>query len=717
MMDDPERGSIRTLSGGFAIRATAGIIVALVLATTGRAACAHQSDAGGAAAKTAALVRQLHEPGNLIHHHDAAAALLAMKPVPPEALIEVLRSAGMPDAYVLDAVTEAAPLPLPDLSVAAHNGDAHVRAGAVFALGDMAKHDPQAWPILLAELADGDAIVRIDAVAQFAKAPPSDAATLVPKLRALLRDKSPDTRMAALQAIQNLGPKAKDATPDIALMLADSEQDIRWQAAGALGAIGPSARDALGNLHAGLNASDHGLRQQAAFAIARIDPNDRAAVPALIEGLGPDSVDVGAALQSIAAMGPDAQASLPALAHLLTVGRRPSGASDEITSDDAVRKEVAKMIGKVGGANAVSALSNALTHDNFVEVRAAAVASLEALGDESAPAIPVLVETLHDEDRDIRDTAADTLGKLGKLATPALIAALKSKDLYTREGAVAALAKIHPLPDDAVHALADVAAHDKSEDVRDDADLALRSAQGPSVNAAIAQLPTLPAAPEATATPGDENKRWRKNEIVATIPTDDDHEYPLTLANELAADDGRFLVTLHQGKDRGDRLAIWKKVGADQYQRLQLIEANVDVDETISPPSLFTPKGQPENQKTQFLDIVSGTRCCSDETVFAIDRDAHELRPVQIESPEKRYASMLAPGEHWTPYNVNTFADNQELSFSLIIAKKTDAGCCPSAGQIVGTYAIVKAAASDGSSAPICKFVRTTATRQPMPPP
>ena len=42
-----------------------------------------------------------------------------MKPVPPDALIVV-------------------PLPLPDLSAAAHNGDAHVRAGAVFALGDMA---------------------------------------------------------------------------------------------------------------------------------------------------------------------------------------------------------------------------------------------------------------------------------------------------------------------------------------------------------------------------------------------------------------------------------------------------------------------------------------------------------------------------------------------------------------------------------------------------
>ena len=218
----------------------------------------------------------------------------------------------------------------------------------------------------------------------------------------------------------------------------------------------------------------------------------------------------------------------------------------------------------------------------------------------------------------------------------------------------------------------------------------------------------------------DPNRRYTKEEIIATIPADDEHENPLRLEALLPLDDGRFLVSLHKGQDRGDRLAIWKKAGDDRYQRTQLTEANVDVDESISPPELFTPKGQPNSENTRFLYLVSGTRRFADETVLAVDTYAHELRPVEIESPEKAYASMLQPGEQWTSYNVNYFSDDQVPRFEPALAKKTDPDCCPTAGQIVGTYKIVEDVqpGSDPIKPPVrsWKFVPRSATRKPMPP-
>jgi hypothetical protein len=129
--------------------------------------------------------------------------------------------------------------------------------------------------------------------------------------------------------------------------------------------------------------------------------------------------------------------------------------------------------------------------------------------------------------------------------------------------------------------------------------------------------------------------------------------------------------------------------------------------------------GQPDDAKTQFLYIVSGNRRSADETMYAIDTDAHGLRPVQIESPEKQYESMPRPGEEMTQYNVNYFADNQQPWFELTLRREAVPDCCPSEGQIFGTYKIIKKTqTSDGADkllATVWKFIPAAATRQPLP--
>src|SRR5258708_1515339 len=63
-------------------------------------------------------------------------------------------------------------------------------------------------------------------------------------LAALLKDlKSDDAavKLAALTALADLGPKAKDAVPDLFGLLHDKNEDVRLNAAIALGKVGKAA--------------------------------------------------------------------------------------------------------------------------------------------------------------------------------------------------------------------------------------------------------------------------------------------------------------------------------------------------------------------------------------------------------------------------------------------------------------------------------------------
>ena len=70
-------------------------------------------------------------------------------------------------------------------------------------------------------------------------------------------------------------------------------------------------------------------------------------------------------------------------------------------------------------------------------------------------AVQALIADLKDEDQEVRERAAHTLGEIGdvaKEAVPALIAALKDKDKGVRGGAVYALGQIGPADKEVVSA-------------------------------------------------------------------------------------------------------------------------------------------------------------------------------------------------------------------------------------------------------------------------
>jgi len=190
-------------------------------------------------------------------------------------------------------------------------------------------------------------------------------------------------------------------------------------------------------------------------------------------------------------------------------------------------------------------------------------------------------------------------------------------------------------------------------------------------------------------------RRYSREEIAATIP-DEDHEYPLRLeyfitfnATPAPSAAAGFLATVHRGRDRPERLAVWKQTGENSYQQLLVRESGTSALEKFDVPKVFFPKGQVPGLGVQFLDlrehVSNGWRV--EDSLYAVDGD--DLRPVQIESPEEWYKSKLQPGESIMNGFANSFSDYAQPAFAFTIWKKGDAQF-PTGGQVTGTYRIVR---------------------------
>jgi hypothetical protein len=116
-----------------------------------------------------------------------------------------------------------------------------------------------------------------------------------------------------------------------------------------------------------------------------------------------------------------------------------------------------------------------------------------------------------------------------------------------------------PLTPEAVDALI-IALKDRSLDIRSAAATALQNAGGEAERAALAEQNREEQIYAQRSKP--DTRRYGKQEIIAAIPADADHKYPLTLAYLFpiypiggSAQQSEFLITRHTGKDRPERLA------------------------------------------------------------------------------------------------------------------------------------------------------------------
>ncbi len=624
------------------------------------------------------LIQELKSP-DLRRRSDAAVELERVQPLPPEAIEaladaveaeEAVQSAEPGDGFQLfafRALSTAGTPAIPAITALTKSQNPLTSTRAVEALGRIGLHDPTVWPILIGAFTGSSPHAAAQKLSEIG--PP-----VLPLLRESLKDDDPRVRAGAAEALREMATLSRllKGTPSLGIVLADPAD---------LAPAAPALADAL-------NDPDSNVRNQAAIALAWVAPTDNRSVPILVQLLeGKDSPLSNTSFLALQSMGSGAKDAFPTLERVLTSNPVPL-----------VRVEAAYAVASSAGGAACTPLAQALADDKNGDVRTAAICAMARLRPACPQALPALIGTLGQK----QFWAIDALTKLGPSAVPALTTALKSSDSNVREDAVKALAQMKPLSPEAVQALM-LALKDVSLDVRSAAATALQDVGGAAEDAVLAEQNREEKLNAQQSKP--DTHRYSKDKLSATIPADADHKYPLTLAYLLPiyprggfAQQAEFLITLHSGKDRPERLVFWKKVGDDQYQQAKVIEPEgPDFAEVhFETPNVFFPKGQvPGLPGVLLVDVpMDGYRSHSDQ-VFALD--GGELRPVEIESPDKWYKGKLGPRETvWYPAR-NSFGDDK-LEFAFGIWNADDPIASPTAGQVTGTYRIVKE--TGGAAAP-----------------
>jgi HEAT repeat protein len=214
-----------------------------------------------------------------------------------------------------------------------------------------------------------------------------------------LGDRDATTRLQASEALIKRG---SSAVPELTRALTDKQDQVRIGAATALGRIGPDASGSIPALTEALNDKHKYVRAEAAKALSRMGKMAGSAVQPLCQAM--------------------------------------------VDEDMGVRHNAAEALARIGPV-AFPSLIEGMRHENK-HVRIEAAYGLGLTGDDATEEIClVLADALKDPDRDVRQFAAQSLGKIGpaaKLLLPALIETLKDEDQLVRVHAANALSLIDP---------------------------------------------------------------------------------------------------------------------------------------------------------------------------------------------------------------------------------------------------------------------------------
>jgi len=223
-------------------------------------------------------------------------------------------------------------------------------------------------------------------------------------------------RDAARGVLSQPGPHAKLAATQLVRGLKCKDVVARRFTASAIGKLGRDGEDAVGMLVLALSDDDIPVRFHAADALGEIGPPARDAVHALIRCLRHEDRDLRrSALDALGGIGPGAKDAEPILIEMF---RKPG-------NDD--RCFIPLVLGKIGTADplVMPTIIRALRDGDYNTRRFAAMGIAE-MGAQASDAIPALVEIARNkrEIPDVRTSAADALGKIGKAAAEAALPAL-----------------------------------------------------------------------------------------------------------------------------------------------------------------------------------------------------------------------------------------------------------------------------------------------------
>jgi HEAT repeat protein len=265
----------------------------------------------------------------------------------------------------------------------------------------------------------------------------ADDERVIPALVESFKDKNPGVQNAAAQALSSTG---KEAVPRLLESLKGKNSLLRKWAAVSLSSIGPEAKDAVPALIECLEDEDRNLRSWAASALGHMAPESKAAIPALIksfekEDFGATRGQTGSSVDALSRFGPMAVPALnealkdpnvkiraSAAGTLAMIGTPAKEATSNLIAalkdkDEWVRQNAGMALVRIGAA-AVPALAEALK-DKVPAVRVAAVQLLGQMGpEEASSAASALVKAMGDEDKGVREAAAQAYKNLPARADP-----------------------------------------------------------------------------------------------------------------------------------------------------------------------------------------------------------------------------------------------------------------------------------------------------------
>ncbi|MHC4202935.1 MAG: HEAT repeat domain-containing protein, partial [Planctomycetota bacterium] len=322
----------------------------------------------------------------------AEAAARAIGMIGAEATPVLVRALRNPEAKIRGAAARGlgrfgpdakeAVVPLRDALV---DEDAYVRLFAAEALGSIGPDAAEAVPALVKVIRE-DGVGRKAALVALGEIGPA-AIEAVPALENIVDDRQLHCCWAAL-ALFRVSPDRKDeALSALVAMTEDSFYGARVAAAQALGQIGVDPGVVARALRGRLRDRNEHVRRAAVKALGKITPPSDETVLALVRALqddGASHMTYWCVTEALAEIGPKAKAAVPVLIKLLR--------ADVAASRNSSR--AAWALGRIGvGTDEVERALSGYLRDTDWRPRQAAFLAASEIG---APAVPILIAVLRD---------------------------------------------------------------------------------------------------------------------------------------------------------------------------------------------------------------------------------------------------------------------------------------------------------------------------------
>jgi HEAT repeat protein len=356
---------------------------------------------------------------------------------------EALRHAALNALLSNTAVRNAA---LPKLSTLLKDNSPVTRERAARAIGRIGPGAIDALPALLeaARAADG-ASAYADALAQIGP-------KALPALLDILQKSKPEQSKWVLRTLHSFGPPA---VPVLGEALKSNNPEVRVAAANAVGEMGRDAVGAATPLFVLTKDSTPAVQAAAFRALVAIHADSERLKPLLQEALTSQNTDVRKA----------AAAGTAALGGAAALG--VDGLLDLLADDNAAgRLAAVQALGQLGD-KAAPAMNALVTHLDDAALQSSIIETLSHIGPAAAPAVPKLLELAKKGDQ--RTTILPVLTGIGpgaKEALPMIYAAVRDSLPDVRASAVTALAAVETDDAKAIEVIVPLARSTESGKVR-----------------------------------------------------------------------------------------------------------------------------------------------------------------------------------------------------------------------------------------------------------